>query len=58
MIYESRGIDNNKIVNGRKLQLLVDTGGRLWRAVVPTGNKHELVGGSILSYNVEAMDSR
>ena len=29
MIYEDRGIDNNKKVNGRKRQLLVDTGGKL-----------------------------
>ena len=32
MIYENRGIDNTKKVNGRKRQILVDTEGRLWRA--------------------------
>lgn len=38
MIYEQRGIDGNKKVNGRKRQLLVDTGGRLWAARVHAAN--------------------
>lgn len=38
MIYENRGLDANKKVNGRKRQLLVDSGGRLWFAHVHAAN--------------------
>jgi transposase len=41
MIFEERGTDPNKKVNGRKRQLLVDTGGRLWRARVCAANHHD-----------------
>jgi transposase len=41
MIFENRGIDSNKRVNGRKRQLLVDSGGRLWRALVCGANHHD-----------------
>ena len=34
MIWEHRGLDPNKKINGRKRQLLVDTGGPLWAAHV------------------------
>ena len=39
MIYEHRGLDAHKKVNGRKRQLLVDTGGRLWAAHVHAANQ-------------------
>lgn len=38
MIEKDRGIDGNKCVNGRKREYLVDTGGRLWVAVVDAAN--------------------
>lgn len=38
MICEYRGLDPHKKVNGRKRQLLVDTGGRLWAANVHAAN--------------------
>lgn len=38
MICEYRGIDPHKKVNGRKRQLLVNTGGRLWAAHVHAAN--------------------
>lgn len=38
MISEDRGIDANKKVNGRKRQLLVDSGGRLWFARAHAAN--------------------
>jgi transposase len=41
MIFQNRGTDANKKVNGRKRQLLVDTGGRIWFAHVPAGNQHD-----------------
>jgi transposase len=39
MICEYRGLDGYKLVNGRKRQLLVDTGGRLWAAEVHAANE-------------------
>jgi transposase len=39
MIWENRGIDANKRVNGRKRQLIVDTQGRLWLADVHSANR-------------------
>lgn len=46
MIFENRGTDANKKVNGRKRQLLpgrraVDTGGRIWFVHVHAGNQHD-----------------
>ncbi|GAB4047854.1 hypothetical protein GCM10028810_32370 [Spirosoma litoris] len=39
MICEYRGLDPHKKVNGRKRQLLVDTGGRLWAVHVHAANE-------------------
>lgn len=39
MICEYRGLDSHKKVNGRKRQLLVDTGGRLWAVHVHAANE-------------------
>lgn len=41
MIYEYRGIDGNKKVNGRKRQLLTDTLGRIWKACSHPANEHD-----------------
>lgn len=41
MIYEHRGTDGNKKVNGRKRQLVVDTGGRIFDAAVHAANLHD-----------------
>jgi transposase len=40
-IHEHRGTDGGKHVNGRKRQLLVDTGGRIWAAHVHAANHHD-----------------
>ena len=45
MIFEDRGIDGNKKVNGRKRQLLVDTIGRIWLAHVHSAQQHDGIGG-------------
>lgn len=58
MIFEDRGIDNNKKVNGRKRQILVDAGGRLWRAVVHAANRHDGPGGKPLLGQTSAFDGR
>ena len=39
MIWEDRGLDAHKRVNGRKRTLVVDTQGRLWLAAVHAANK-------------------
>jgi hypothetical protein len=41
MICGDRGIDAHKKVKGRKRQLLVDSGGRLWFAKIHTANIHD-----------------
>jgi len=58
MIYEDRGLDANKKVNGRKRQYLVDTGGRLWRAKVHAANLHDGCGALSLLDDLEGIDSR
>jgi transposase len=44
MIYEHRGIDANKKVNGRKRQFLVDSDGRIWDVLVHAANTHDGTG--------------
>ena len=38
---QQRGLDAHKRVNGRKRQVLCDTGGRIWRVVVHAANDHD-----------------
>ena len=56
MICEDRGKDNNKKVNGRKRQILVDTEGRLWRAYVHAANLHDGPAGSELLKDTKSFD--
>lgn len=58
LIFEDRGKDNHKKVNGRKRQILVDTGGRLWRAVVHAANKHDGPSGMPLLIQVKPFEER
>ncbi|RRB09832.1 IS5 family transposase, partial [Larkinella knui] len=39
LLSEQRGIDAAKKVNGRKRQIIVDTGGRLWNVYVHAANQ-------------------
>ncbi|MCG8327761.1 MAG: IS5 family transposase [Chitinophagales bacterium] len=48
MIYEYRGIDGHKKINGRKRQLLTDTLGRIWQASVHPANEHDSPAGVVL----------
>lgn len=41
MIFEHRGFDGNKKVNGRKRQILVDVMGRLYQSHVHAANLHD-----------------
>ena len=56
MIFEDRGIDSNKKVNGRKRQILVDTEGRLWRAFAHAANLHDGPAGRELLKDTQSFD--
>jgi transposase len=58
MIFEDRGIDANKKVNGRKRQLLVDSGGRIWRVHVHAAHQHDGPSGSVLFEDSSSFDYR
>jgi transposase len=45
MMFEERGIDGNKKVNGHKRQVIVDAIGRIWKAQVHATNRHDSPGG-------------
>lgn len=45
MIYEDKGVDGNKKINGRKRQLLVDTQGLIWAVFVHAANLSDSVMG-------------
>ena len=45
MIFEQRGIDGNKKVNGRKRQVLVDSNGRVWAVTAHAANISDTEGG-------------
>jgi transposase len=46
MIYEERGFNAHKMINGRSRQMLVDVGGRLFGALVHAANIHDGIGGT------------
>jgi len=48
LIFENRGRDAHKKINGRKRHLAVDTGGRLWAARVGPANAHDGLEGCAL----------
>lgn len=58
MIYEERGIDANKKVNGRKRQFLVDSGGRTMRVKVHPANVADGYGGIPLLGEMNTFDNR
>ena len=58
MIFEERGLDPHKKVNGRKRQWLVDMGGRLWRVVVHSANEADGPQAIRLLSQLEDMDDR
>ncbi|OON70354.1 IS5 family transposase [Hymenobacter sp. CRA2] len=49
-IHEHRGTDGGKWVNGRKRQILVDTGGRIWAAHVHAANGHDSAAVALLPH--------
>lgn len=57
-IFENRGIDANKKINGRKRQLLVDSGGRIWRVHVHAANLHDGPAASLLFEDCSSFDCR
>lgn len=58
MICESRGIDGNKFINGRKRHLLTCTLGRIWKVHVHAANQHDSPAGvNLLNWEKEEMKS-
>ncbi len=53
MIFENRGLDVHKKVNGRKRQLLVDTDGRIWFAHVHAANEPD--GHAALNFSADIL---
>ncbi|NUQ26848.1 MAG: IS5 family transposase [Saprospiraceae bacterium] len=53
MIYEFRGVDGNKRINGRKRQILVDVLGRIWNMAIHAANVHDSPGGVPLLVNLK-----
>jgi transposase len=53
-----RGLDAGKKVNGRKRQMLVDTGGRIWAVFVHRASEHDATGGQPLLEQIEYFDGR
>lgn len=45
MVFEHRGLDGNKKVNGRKRHILVDVLGRIWQTHIHAANIHDSPGG-------------
>jgi transposase len=43
-IYEHRSLNAHKLVNGRKRQILTDSGGRIWDAHVHAARRHDSTG--------------
>ena len=58
MIYEYRGVDGNKLINGRKRQILTDTQGHIWAAKVHPANQHEGPAGISLLEELEDFRER
>lgn len=58
MIYEERGIDGHKKINGRKRQILTDTGGRIWAVAVHAANVSDSIGGQKVLEEIETFSKR
>ena len=58
MIYENRGLDANKKVNGRKRQFLVDVDGRVYGVLVHAANIHDGKGAIPFLTQMEAFNER
>ena len=57
MIYEHRGIDGNKKVNGRKRHIMVDVRGRIYQAHIHAANLHDSPQGvNLLDSSVSYLD--
>jgi transposase len=58
MIFEDRGTDAAKQVNGRKRQVAVDSGGRLWAVHVHAANDHDSRAGCHLLWHLKQVRAR
>jgi transposase len=58
MIFEDRGLDGGKLVNGRKRQILVDVEGRLYSCHVHAANIADAYGGQLCLADLSPIQSR
>ena len=58
LIFEDRGLDPNKKINGRKRQWLVDMGGRLWRTTVHAANGADGPSATVLLEDLDEISHR
>ena len=58
MIFEDRGLDGGKLVNGRKRQILVDVEGRLYSCHVHAANLSDAHGGQRCLNDLSSIDER
>lgn len=57
-IFEDRGFDASKLVNGRKKQVAVDTDGRIWAVYVHAANEHDSRAACHLLWYLKTFDQR
>lgn len=62
-VFEERGLDTHKKVNGRKRQIMpgrraVDSGGRIWRVFVHAANESDSIAGCHLLWNIAELGDR
>ncbi|WP_229312217.1 transposase [Larkinella punicea] len=58
LLSEQRGLDAAKKVNGRKRQIIVDTGGRLWNVYVHAANQADSQAGVNVLKGIESWSQR
>jgi transposase len=58
MIFEEKGFDGNKKINGRKRQILVDTEGLIWAVFVHAANLSDTIGGCPILEKMAKMKDR
>lgn len=55
MIFEHRGVDGHKNINGRKRHILVDVLGRIWQTHIHAANIHDSPGGLPLLEKIKSI---
>ena len=58
MIFESRGVDGFKKVNGRKRQIITDVTGRIYNSIVHSANQHDSIANTPFKSTIQAYKTR